>query len=315
MITISSIINLIQTVSRKIREDYVNVFSAQAAYYLIICVFPFGMFLLSLIQNLIHYLPITQEEILVICSRIFPNTIDTFVSSIIEELYGKTSATILSVTGITTLWSASRSFLAITRGLETIYNITETRNYIVRRLLSAVYTLIFAVSLILLLVIFVFGNTLYSWIVVRLPFLADFTLLVISMRTLFGLAFLTLFFLLIYIFIPNRKTRVFNELPGALLSSAGWMGFSFLYSFYIDNLSDFSSMYGSLTAIVLCMLWLYACMIILFIGAELNALLATPSFRGSLLSFLRSCHRAHKAKRAARKKQKAEAESRTGSHS
>ena len=308
MITISSIINLIQTVSRKIREDYVNVFSAQAAYYLIICVFPFGMFLLSLIQNLIHYLPITQEEILVICSRIFPNTIDTFVSSIIEELYGKTSATILSVTGITTLWSASRSFLAITRGLETIYNITETRNYIVRRLLSAVYTLIFAVSLILLLVIFVFGNTLYGWIVVRLPFLADFTLLVISMRTLFGLAFLTLFFLLIYIFIPNRKTRVFNELPGALLSSAGWMGFSFLYSFYIDNMSNFSSMYGSLTAVVLCMIWLYACMLILFLGAELNALLATPSFRGSLLTFLRSCHRRNKAKKAARKKQKAESE-------
>ena len=308
MITISSIINLIQTVSRKIREDYVNVFSSQAAYYLIICVFPFGMFLLSLIQNLIHYLPITQEEILVICSRIFPNTIDTFVSSIIEELYGKASATILSVTGITTLWSASRSFLAITRGLEKIYNITETRNYIVRRLLSAVYTLIFAVSLILLLVIFVFGNTLYGWIVVRLPFLADFTLLVISMRTLFGLAFLTLFFLLIYIFIPHRKTRVFNELPGALLSSAGWMGFSFLYSFYIDNMSNFSSMYGSLTAVVLCMIWLYACMLILFLGAELNALLATPSFRGSLLTFLRSCHRRNKAKKAARKKQKAESE-------
>ena len=308
MITISSIINLIQTVSRKIREDYVNVFSAQAAYYLIICVFPFGMFLLSLIQNLIHYLPITQEEILVTCSRIFPNTIDTFVSSIIKELYGKASATILSVTGITTLWSASRSFLAITRGLEKIYNITETRNYIVRRLLSAVYTLIFAVSLILLLVIFVFGNTLYGWIVVRLPFLADFTLLVISMRTLFGLAFLTLFFLLIYIFIPNRKTRVFNELPGALLSSAGWMGFSFLYSFYIDNMSNFSSMYGSLTAVVLCMIWLYACMLILFLGAELNALLATPSFRGSLLTFLRSCHRRNKAKKAARKKQKAESE-------
>ena len=308
MITISSIINLIQTVSRKIREDYVNVFSAQAAYYLIICVFPFGMFLLSLIQNLIHYLPITQEEILVICSRIFPNTIDTFVSSIIEELYGKASATILSVTGITTLWSASRSFLAITRGLEKIYNITETRNYIVRRLLSAVYTLIFAVSRILLLVICVFGNTLYGWIVVRLPFLADFTLLVISMRTLFGLAFLTLFFLLIYIFIPNRKTRVFNELPGALLSSAGWMGFSFLYSFYIDNMSNFSSMYGSLTAVVLCMIWLYACMLILFLGAELNALLATPSFRGSLLTFLRSCHRRNKAKKAARKKQKAESE-------
>ena len=38
-------------------------------------------------------------------------------------------------------------------------------------------------------------------------------------------------------------------------------------------------MYGSLTAIVLCMVWLYACMYIMFIGAELNVVAAEPGVR------------------------------------
>lgn len=278
MMTISSLINMIRAASNKIKDDYVNVFSAQAAFYVIICAFPFAMFLLTMVR----YLPITPEKIIELCSHVFPSTLDTFINPLIYELYNSASTTLLSVTVITTLWSASRGFLAITRGLEKIYSITEHHNYIIKRLLSAVYTLIFAVSLILLLFIFVFGNSIYGWIVTRIPILADFALLIISMRTIIGLAFLTLFFLLIYTFIPKRKTNFLKEFPGALLSAAGWMGFSFLYSFYIDNMGNFSATYGSLTAIVLCMLWLYACMYIMFLGAELNALLATPSFRTSL---------------------------------
>ena len=75
------------------------------------------------------------------------------------------------------------------------------------------------------------------------------------------------------IIIPNRKTRVIRELPGAIISAAGWILFSYAYSFYIDNMSNFSYMYGSLTAIVLCMLWLYFCMYIMFVGAEINVVL------------------------------------------
>jgi membrane protein len=86
-----------------------------------------------------------------------------------------------------------------------------------------------------------------------------------------------------YIFIPNRKTKLYKEFPGALVSAAGWMGFSYLYSFYIDNMGNYSNMYGSLTAIVLFMLWFYFCMYILFIGGEVNVVLSS----GDLLYFLK----------------------------
>ena len=126
--------------------------------------------------------------------------------------------------------------------------------------------------LIITMILFVFGNKLYLWIVTRFPVMQKLALLVISLRTIVGMIVLLLFFLFIYVAIPNRKTKPSRELPGALICSAGWMGFSYAFSYYIDHYSNYASMYGSLTTIVLFMLWMYSCMYLLFIGAELNQL-------------------------------------------
>ena len=91
-----------------------------------------------------------------------------------------------------------------------------------------------------------------------------------GMRATVLLAILLFFFLIMYIVLPNRKTSLIYELPGAILSSLGWIGFSYGFAFYIDNMANFSYVYGSLTAIVLLLLWVYFCMYILFIGAEVN---------------------------------------------
>ena len=132
----------------------------------------------------------------------------------------------------------------------------------------------FALLLIVSLVLLVFGNQLYELILKKLPFLSDFALLLISARSLITMLIMTFFFLLLYLFVPNRKSHILRELPGALLSAGGWLGFSYLFSYYIDHMGNFSYTYGSLTAIVICMLWLYACMYILFIGAEVNVVLS-----------------------------------------
>ena len=68
-----------------------------------------------------------------------------------------------------------------------------------------------------------------------------------------------------------------TELPGALIAASGWVLFSYFYSFYINNMGSLMTTYGSLTAIVLCMLWLYFCMNIVFLGAELNSWLQLKS--------------------------------------
>lgn len=259
----------LRTASRKISDDLVPSFSAQAAFFIIISFFPFVMFLLTLIK----FIPLTESELLILIRNILPKGIDTYVVSLLYDIYVQPTSTIISITAITTLWSASRGFIAIVKGLNVIYGIKETRNYIKLRIISAFYTLAFAVIILVSLALLVFGNRIVLIITANFPLINNYAIAVIGLRTIISLGLYTLFFLLLYVVIPNRKTKFMNELPGAIIAGVGWMSFSFLYSIYIDNFGKFSSMYGSLTAIVLCMLWLYFCMYILFIGAEANVLL------------------------------------------
>lgn len=272
---LKSTFKLIGLLSRKIRDDYIEAFSAQAAFFIIISFFPFVMLFLSIIQ----FTSLGESNTLRILTQIFPSAINSMIISVVTEIYDTTSSsTVISITAITALWSAGKGFLAITKGLNSVYEIKETRNGIFLRAVSALYTLIFAIMLIATMVLFVFGNRLYLWIELRFPLFKKMALLIISLRTILGLVILLVFFLLIYVVIPNRKTRLMNELPGAMICAAGWMGFSYAFSYYIDNFSNYTSTYGSLTAIVLFMLWMYFCMYILFIGAEFNLLFENKAF-------------------------------------
>ena len=264
-----SLLLRIRTFTAKLREDSVSAFAAQAAFFIILSFFPFVMFLLTLL----NYLPISSEDLYALTARIFPSTINNVLGSVFSELVEKSSGTVLSVTVIAALWSASRGMLSLVRGLNAVYGHKETRNYFLIRGISMLYTLVFAALLIVTLALLVFGNQIYHFIITRFPILGEPALLVMSLRSLVTMAILTLFFLLMYLVIPNRKSRILSELPGAILTAAGWLGFSLLFSFYIDHISTFSYIYGSLTALAVCMLWLYFCMYILFIGAEVNMLL------------------------------------------
>lgn len=242
-------------------------FSAQAAFFIIISFFPFIMLLLSII----HHFPVQERtNMLKVFMQIFPTAISSLIAKVIMEANSTTSTgTLISITAITALWTAGKGFLAIMKGLNSVYEIKETRKYLYLRIMSTIYTLVFAIMLIASMILLVFGNRLYLWIEQKLPVLQNLALLIISLRTIVGLITLLIFFLLVYVAIPNRKTRLMNELPGAFLCAGGWMGFSYAFSYYIDH-SNYSSMYGSLTTIVLFMLWMYFCMYILFIGAEIN---------------------------------------------
>lgn len=266
---IRSLYEITRNFSRKIRDDFISAFSAQAAFFIIISFFPFVMFLLTLL----HYLPLTEPSLVNMITQYLPSSIRELLVDIIGELYNKASTTLVSVTVITALWSAARGFLAIIKGLNGVYRIKETRNYFKLRFVASIYTLVFTVIIVISLGILVFGNKIYIYIQSRLPLLSDLALVVISLRTIVGLCILVVFFLMLYTLIPNRKTKLLKELPGAIVSAAGWMLFSYAYSFYIDNMGNFSYMYGSLAAIVLCMLWVYFCMYIMFIGAEINVVL------------------------------------------
>ena len=102
------------------------------------------------------------------------------------------------------------------------------------------------------------------------PAIAGFTGILISLRTVITMIALLISFLLMYRFIPNRKATLGGQLPGALIATVAWEILSVGFSIYLEYFPGVTRMYGNMTTIILLMLWLYFCMYIILLGAEVN---------------------------------------------
>lgn len=258
----------------KIYSDNVGAYAAQSSFFIIVSIFPFIMLLLTLIQ----YTPITKDFLLKLIADFTPSQIRNLLFQIIDEIYSTQSIALISATAIAALWASGKGVLAIMQGLNSVFGITEHRNYIVRRFIASLYTLIFLIAMVFSLVLLVFGNQLLLFVNSTVPFIGGLIESLIGRKFLIALCFLTLFFMVVYKFIPNRKTSFVKELPGALLSALGWQLFSYFYSLYVDYSKGFSTMYGSLGTLIFAMLWMYFCMYIMFFGAEFNTFLEKKLF-------------------------------------
>jgi membrane protein len=187
-------------------------------------------------------------------------------------VYSQTG-TAISVSLLVVLWSAGKGVLAISNGLNTIRGQVETRNYIFLRLRAAIYTVLFLLAIILSLVFLGFGNSISMLVNKYIPvfqYVMDF---IIETRTIIMILVLIVFSLSIYMFLPNKRRRLRSQFPGAIFTAFGWTLASFIFSVYMDIFKGFSNMYGSLTTIVIIMLWLYFCMYVMLLGGEMNDLL------------------------------------------
>ena len=163
--------------------------------------------------------------------------------------------------------------LAVTNGFNTIYELKETRNYIILRIRATFYTVAFIIVIIFLLVLSVFGNTLNLFVTEHYPLMERLVDQIMQIRGIITPVLLFVFTMMIYKFLPNHIVQLKVQLMGAAFSAVGWMIVSWIFSVYLNIFKGFSSMYGSLTTIVLIMLWLYFCMYILLLGGEVNVIL------------------------------------------
>lgn len=248
----------------KCREDNISAFAAQSAFFIVLSLIPFVMLFISLVQ----YTPVTKSMIMDTINRIMPTYISPFLIGIINEMY-QNSIGIVSAAAVTAVWSAAKGIQYLTNGLNRVYDIEETRNWILLRFRAILYTLMLIIAIIVSLVLMVFGNSLQHLIVQYLPIAAHITQGILRMRSLILMAVLMLFFCMLFKMLPNRRATFRSQIPGSIMGAVGWSLLSFGISIYVDYFHGFS-MYGSLTTVILVMLWLYFGIYILLVCAEIN---------------------------------------------
>lgn len=249
---------------KKCKQDKINAYAAQSAFFIILSLIPFLMVFSSLLQ----YTAVTESMLLDIMRRVMPEYLSPFFISLVGEVYNR-SMGIISVTAVVAIWSAAKGIQYMADGFNSVNDLEETRNWFVLRFWAVVYTVVFLIAIVLTLLVLVFGNSLHELATQSLPILGWLSELLSHLKGLFMLAFLTLFFDIVFTTLPNRKLTFKGQLPGAFICSIAWYLFSFGVSIYVDYFNGFS-MYGSLTTIALVMLWMYFCMYIMMLSAEIN---------------------------------------------
>ena len=259
------IIQVVKEFSGRVMEDHVGAYAAQGAFFILLSFIPFMMLLLNIIQ----YTPLTEETVSGAVMAVIPEDFHGVVKAIIMEIYRRSSA-VLPVSAVIALWSAGKAVTSLTYGLNSIFHVRETRNYFINRLRSMLFTLIFMAALLGTLVLVVFGSSIQGWLSDVFPAAAEFTGILMSLRTGITMAALMFAFTLLYRFVPNRKTTLESQIPGALVCTISWQVLSVGFSFYLEYFPGVTRMYGNLTTIILLMLWVYFCMYLILLCAELN---------------------------------------------
>lgn len=252
---------------RMVRDSYISAHASSAAFFLFLSLIPMIIIVCALIPEAL----LVKGELANITQSIIPERIFSFVMELIS-IYKGNNMTILSVSAVITVWSASKGMLALIRGMNFVYAIQESRRYILLRIRAFVYTMFLLLAIIASFGILVLGNSVAGVLSPSIQIIADIWKWLSPFRHILVAAFISVMFCTLYCLLPNKRLPWREQLPGAVFTSVFWAIYSFAFSVYIEHFGGFS-MYGSLTTVVIVMIWLYFCMYIFFCGALVNRFL------------------------------------------
>ena len=227
---------------KNIKHDHLSAYAGQAAYFIILCILPFLLFLLSIIQ----YLSVNSYDILLVLFSVIPKSYDKIVLFILDDIYIESEYAILPLSFLLTIWTAGKGTLVLSNGLNSVNKLVKHQNYFISRIKAMFYTLLLTLLAIVIVSIFTLNHDPLAFVI----FFVIFTF--------------------IYSFLPSVHQPIRYQFPGALFTSFSWIIGVKFFSFYTETASMNSYMYGSLSYIIAFLIYLYILMYLFFIGAEIN---------------------------------------------
>ncbi|WP_373895361.1 YihY/virulence factor BrkB family protein [Virgibacillus natechei] len=258
-----------KNVYQRIMNDDIMGLAAQLAYFFLLSLFPFLLFLLTLVG----YLPIEEQRVIEAITNYAPAQITDLINTNISQLINQQNGGLLSIGIIGTLWAASNAINAITKALNKAYEVEEDRMFIVSRLIAIVLTIAMIIVICTAFLLPVFGQVIGEYIFSLFGLSEGFLTVWEAIRWLVSSLIFFVVFVALYKMAPNIKVYFRNVIWGALFSTISWQLVSLGFSYYVNNMGNYSATYGSLGAVIVLMIWLYISGIIIMTGGVINAVI------------------------------------------
>jgi membrane protein len=265
-------LQLAKRVWNEIQKDNVFGRAAELSYYFLLALFPFLIFLTSIIGFVLGSGTGTRHMLFTYLARIMPPSAFQLIDSTMYEVSAASSGGKLSFGLLAALWAASNGLTAITDSLNQAYDLKESRPWWKQRLVSIGLTTALSVLILGALVLVVAGGKIAEWLAAHYGFGPVFPTAWKIIQWPVVLAWMMLAFALIYYFAPDFRKQAWQWLtPGAAIGVALWLLVSLGFRVYLHFFDSYSATYGSLGAVIVLMLWLYFTGAAVLIGGEINS--------------------------------------------
>jgi membrane protein len=263
------IIDYIKGMIKTYQKDQVALYAAQSTLFIMMSLIPFLMVLIYLIR----LLNLDESVIMGLINNYAPDFLKNNIASLIDTLFTRSYA-IFSISLLSVLWSAGKALQGIQYGLNNVRKIEDERNWFYLRFRSILSTIILLFVIFFIIVFVVYGGEISELFRAasptgRRPFALT---LIMIFRFPIMIVMMVTFFTEIYTLLPNKKTSFKEQLPSGVACTIAWTVFTIALAILTGYFGLFS-IYGSLMMVLLSMFWLYMCMIIFFVCAEIQPML------------------------------------------
>ena len=252
--------------------------ATEMAFRILLSVFPFLIFIISVIG----YLDLDADLVIGELEGIMPEMAAGFITGFMEEIGRSRSAGMLSVSLLVSVFSASSGVRAIIRGFNKAYDEKEHRHIVFVYLVSFFLVILLVLAILTTLLVLIYGDVIYGWVigllgVGRIDALSGKSG-ALSIVFGFGGNLVTLTIMIfaivaIYIFGCCKKLRILDVLPGAVVTVIVWLLASKGFNVYINNFTRYSAVYGSIGSLMVLMLWLNIISVVILSGALINSMI------------------------------------------
>lgn len=230
--------------------------------------FPFILFLLSILPYLPHYDKLQFYIFEVLMESVFPSTMKADVADYIQNSILPNMKSISNLTILLALIFATNGTYSLISGFN---ENTDAKRGVVRE-----YIISFFITLSFITIIFLtlFG-VYYSEVVLKL-FTPAYTItwFIKNLSALIGFISFPIFYFILLMFFywagTVKITRLKHAIPGTVFTTVLFLITTYLFAFYVKEFATYNVLYGSIGSIILLMLWVNVNVILLLLGNELN---------------------------------------------
>ncbi|WP_269411007.1 YihY/virulence factor BrkB family protein [Lentibacillus daqui] len=260
------ITNTVRIIIRFFSERFYDQ-SAQMAYYFMLSLFPFLIFVFSLIG----FLRVDPDTILEMVEPFAPQATYNVIRNTLESILAKGQGQWLSFSLIAAFWLASMAIQSLVRSLNKAYKIRRNQSFFMQGIMTdLLITFGFMIVLSLSLVIPIVENIVRNFVLTKVTVEALWYRLWFFTKWGLGTLFLLFFFTILYKVIPSIHLPWKKVFPGAIFATIGWQVVSIGFAKYV-GVSNYTELYGQLGSIIVLMIWFYLTAVVLLIGGLINA--------------------------------------------